>query len=115
MAEVYRVPQGRKVRMTKGKGDPLYGVVARHVAVQAAVAAQASSRAGVAKAVLGAHRDSGASEIVVTNRDVDYVVSLVDRSPKPQPRAIEFGREGGRGGVGALQRAFPESRAMRRW
>lgn len=75
--------------------------------VIAAVYAKAQEGAGRARAILAAHRHTGASSIEVSQGDVDSYVSLVD----PNAISIEFGRVGtmGRGtsrGVYAITKAF---------
>jgi hypothetical protein len=86
-------------------------IIAKDVPGVAAYVYVVAQRGGAkARAILNAHRDTGASYIEVTRgNDPDSHISLVD--PGGDALAIEFGRTGtmGRGtsrGVHALQGAF---------
>jgi hypothetical protein len=84
-------------------------MIAKLDPVQAAISAEANTRAGIARGVLAAHRDTGASSIIVESGAVDRYVTLV--AGTGDARSIEFGRNGARGkgtstGVGALQAAL---------
>ena len=106
MAKLYWRPTG----VSGYTGDPLAWAVARHVDVQAALAATAAKRAAVAEGVLASHRYSGASSITIDKGDVDWYVKLNDKPDEHgsvNAMAIEMGAADGRGGVRALSTAFP--------
>lgn len=88
-------------------------IVAHLGGVKAAVRATADEGAARAKAILDAHRRTGAAQITVTRgtKGVDWFVNLDDSRGYPAAAAIEYGRSGGvhgpaTQGVGALARAF---------
>ena len=85
MAEIYRVPQGAKSR---GR-DRLNYVVAHHAKTDAMLKLVATPVYERAKAILGAHRDTGLSEIQFGKGDVDYYITLDDTKGGNNARGIE--------------------------
>lgn len=78
--------------------------------VRAKVRETAKAGAARAEAILDAHRAQGDARITVSHGSVDSWVSLDDRRGDRAAAAIEYGRNGGRGGVSsgihALRSAF---------
>lgn len=85
-------------------------IVAHLPGVKAEVYATAAKGQARAKAILDAHRYTGASRITLTRGTLDAFVSLDDTRGDHAAAAIEYGRSGGRGGatqgVFALAGAF---------
>ena len=117
MAEIYKSFPGIPNSGSHGAyDDPLHYVFAHHRSVRVAVEGEALGRARVASSTLRAHRAEGHSDISVEGGSVDFTIWLTDRgeegkyatNPMTPVYAIEFGREGGRGGARPLSTAFPE-------
>jgi len=93
--------------------DDCNEIVAHTRGVRGEVVHQAGKYAAIARGILLAHRAEGHSSITMTRgtRRVDAYVNLEDSPSKSsqnlaRAHIIEFGAEGGRGGVAPLQRAF---------
>ena len=96
--------------------DNCNDIVAHLGGVRGAVRYEAQKGAAVARGILLAHRDTGASQITVTHGELDYFVNLDDTRGDRAAAAIEFGRSGRSPsqGVRALSKAFGLTTGPRR-
>lgn len=92
MAEVYYRPP-KLAKIPGLKKNNLEELFARHAQVQAALGANRREIASDARAILAAHRDTGAARIEEAQGDVDHFVILNDdKSGHQGAMAIERGR-----------------------